>query len=74
MCGAGFGGLTFCQALACAKADITLVDRRNHRLFQPLLYQVVTAGFVRTRDRSTGPFHTAQTTERDRVTGQYNRV
>ncbi len=42
--GAGFGGLTFCQALACAKADITLVDRQNHHLFQPLLYQVATAG------------------------------
>ncbi len=42
--GSGFGGLTFCQALACSKAEITLVDRQNHHLFQPLLYQVATAG------------------------------
>ena len=42
--GAGFGGLTFCQRFACPEARITLVDRQNHHLFQPLLYQVATAG------------------------------
>ena len=42
--GAGFGGLSFCQALPHASADITLIDRQNHHLFQPLLYQVATAG------------------------------
>ncbi len=42
--GAGFGGLTFCQKFAHSKARITLVDRQNHHLFQPLLYQVATAG------------------------------
>lgn len=42
--GAGFGGLTAARALARAPVDITLVDRRNHHLFQPLLYQVATAG------------------------------
>lgn len=42
--GAGFGGLTFCQAFNCPRARITLVDRQNHHLFQPLLYQVATAG------------------------------
>lgn len=42
--GAGFGGLTFCQRFAHPKARITLVDRQNHHLFQPLLYQVATAG------------------------------
>lgn len=42
--GAGFGGLTFCQDFSCAGADVTLVDRQNHHLFQPLLYQVATAG------------------------------
>ncbi len=42
--GAGFGGLTFCQAFAGVDADLTLVDRQNHHLFQPLLYQVATAG------------------------------
>ena len=42
--GAGFGGLTFCQAFRHPSATITLVDRTNHHLFQPLLYQVATAG------------------------------
>jgi NADH dehydrogenase len=42
--GAGFGGLTFCQAFAHPAAQITVVDRQNHHLFQPLLYQVATAG------------------------------
>jgi NADH dehydrogenase len=42
--GGGFGGLTCAQALARAEVRITLVDRTNHHLFQPLLYQVATAG------------------------------
>ncbi len=42
--GAGFGGLTAARGLAAADVDITLVDRQNHHLFQPLLYQVATAG------------------------------
>ena len=42
--GAGFGGLTFCQHFQMADARITLVDRTNHHLFQPLLYQVAACG------------------------------
>src|SRR6185503_5144277 len=42
--GAGFGGLTFCKHFRHPTAKITLVDRTNHHLFQPLLYQVATAG------------------------------
>src|SRR5258706_4324676 len=42
--GAGFGGLTFCQQFRHSNAQITLIDRQNHHLFQPLLYQVATAG------------------------------
>jgi NADH dehydrogenase len=42
--GAGFGGLFAAQALAGADADVTIVDRHNYHLFQPLLYQVATAG------------------------------
>jgi NADH dehydrogenase len=42
--GGGFGGLWTTRALAGAALDITLVDRANHHLFQPLLYQVATAG------------------------------
>ena len=41
--GGGFGGLNAARALRRAHADITLLDRRNHHLFQPLLYQVATA-------------------------------
>lgn len=42
--GGGFGGLAAARALAGARAEVTLVDRSNHHLFQPLLYQVATAG------------------------------
>jgi NADH dehydrogenase len=42
--GCGFGGLETAKALRGADVDITLVDRTNHHLFQPLLYQVATAG------------------------------
>jgi NADH:ubiquinone reductase (H+-translocating) len=42
--GAGFGGLTFCQSFRHGAARITLFDRQNHHLFQPLLYQVASAG------------------------------
>lgn len=42
--GAGFGGLTFCKAFRRPLARVTLIDRQNHHLFQPLLYQVATAG------------------------------
>ncbi len=41
--GAGFGGLTFCQTFRHPTAEIVLIDRQNHHLFQPLLYQVATA-------------------------------
>jgi NADH:ubiquinone reductase (H+-translocating) len=42
--GAGFGGLTAARRIARLPVDVTLVDRRNHHTFQPLLYQVATAG------------------------------
>ena len=44
--GAGFGGLTAAQKLANAPVRITLIDRHNYHLFQPLLYQVAIAGLV----------------------------
>ena len=40
--GGGFGGLSVTKALAHADVDVTIVDRTNHHLFQPLLYQVAT--------------------------------
>ncbi len=42
--GAGFGGLAAARALSNRQIDVTIVDRANHHLFQPLLYQVATAG------------------------------
>lgn len=42
--GGGFGGLTLARALAPRGVRITLIDRKNHHTFQPLLYQVATAG------------------------------
>jgi NADH dehydrogenase len=44
--GGGFGGLAATRGLARTGVDVTLVDRRNHHLFQPLLYQVATAGLT----------------------------
>jgi len=41
--GGGFGGLTAAKALKNADVEITLIDKTNHHLFQPLLYQVATA-------------------------------
>src|SRR5260370_8437635 len=40
--GGGFGGLSAARALKSAPVDVTLIDRRNYHLFQPLLYQVAT--------------------------------
>ncbi len=42
--GAGFGGLAAAKALAGKPVQVTVLDRENHHLFQPLLYQVATAG------------------------------
>jgi len=42
--GCGFGGLEAARALRGAALDVTVIDRTNHHLFQPLLYQVATAG------------------------------
>ena len=44
--GAGFGGLRIARALATAPVQVILIDRNNYHLFQPLLYQVATAGLA----------------------------
>ncbi len=44
--GAGFGGLEAAKALSCTAVDVTLIDRHNYHLFQPLLYQVATAALT----------------------------
>src|ERR1700741_3541643 len=42
--GAGFGGLNVARSLSSAPVEVTIVDRKNHHTFQPLLYQVATGG------------------------------
>src|SRR5499426_2935079 len=44
--GGGFGGLSAARALARAPVDVTVIDRHNYHLFQPLLYQVATAALA----------------------------
>ncbi|MBK1877522.1 NAD(P)/FAD-dependent oxidoreductase [Pelagicoccus mobilis] len=44
--GAGFAGIEFCKRIDGRKFDVTLVDRQNHHLFQPLLYQVASSGLA----------------------------
>jgi len=44
--GAGFGGLAFCNSFTHSPVRVTVVDRTNHHLFQPLLYQVATSGLA----------------------------
>lgn len=46
--GGGFGGIAAARALRRAPVRVTLIDKRNHHLFQPLLYQVATAGLAAT--------------------------
>ncbi len=44
--GAGFGGLECCKKLKSSQFEVTLLDKQNHHLFQPLLYQVATASLA----------------------------
>lgn len=46
MLGGGFGGLAFGRAINTDMAEVVLIDRQNHHTFQPLLYQVATAGLA----------------------------
>lgn len=71
--GAGFGGLTFCQTFNHCAARVTLLDRQNHHLFQPLLYQVAAAGLsapeIAQPIRSILSDHPNVTVLLDKVTG-----
>ena len=51
--GGGFGGLAAAKALGRAPVDIVLIDKQNHHLFQPLLYQVATAALSSSAFRGT---------------------
>lgn len=46
--GCGFGGMEFCKHFRAPDTELIVVDRRNHHLFQPLLYQVATGGLSAT--------------------------
>jgi NADH:ubiquinone reductase (H+-translocating) len=71
--GAGFGGLSAAQALCGSGARVTIVDQQNHHLFQPLLYQVATAGLspadIAAPIRSTVKRHKNTHVLLDRVVG-----
>jgi NADH:ubiquinone reductase (H+-translocating) len=71
--GAGFGGLSAARALCGKGADVTIVDKQNHHLFQPLLYQVATAGLspadIAAPIRSVVKKHKATRVLLDEVTG-----
>ena len=64
--GGGFGGLRAAKALADAPVRVTLVDRRNHHLFQPLLYQVATAALSPADIAHADPRDAARSAERAR--------
>jgi NADH dehydrogenase len=63
--GAGFAGLSLAKDLKGTEFDVTLIDRHNYHLFQPLLYQVATSGLSR-RPRSPRPSATSCATRRTR--------
>ena len=71
--GAGFGGLSAAKSLCGKGAHITIVDQQNHHLFQPLLYQVATAGLspadIAAPIRSVVKHHKATHVLLDRVIG-----
>src|SRR5260370_9193444 len=71
--GAGFGGLAAAKALKTTPAEILLIDRTNHHLFQPLLYQVATSvltpGQIATPIRSVLRNHKNTTVILGEVTG-----
>ena len=63
--GAGFGGPDAAHVLCAARrSDVTVVDRRNHHLFQPLLYQVATAALEPGRHRGAHPRACSATAQR----------
>ena len=71
--GGGFGGLAAAQALRSADVDVTLVDRTNHHLFQPLLYQVAAGDALDGRMRGADPRDAAQAVQRARGDGRGHR-
>ena len=71
--GGGFGGLAAAKALRRVPVDVVLVDRTNHHLFQPLLYQVATARAGARRHRGADPPDPARAEEHDGAAGRGDR-
>jgi NADH dehydrogenase FAD-containing subunit len=71
--GGGFGGLAAAKALKNTPAQVVLIDRNNHHLFQPLLYQIATS--VLTPGQNCLPYsaHSAQADEHDRHSRRSDR-
>ncbi len=63
--GAGFGGLAAAKELRKAPAKVILIDRTNHHLFQPLLYQVATVSADTKSDCDANPQHSPEPEEHD---------
>ena len=61
--GGGFGGLKLARKLKSDKYQIVLLDKNNHHIFQPLLYQVATAGI----EPSAIPFPTAKSLRKESI-------
>jgi len=61
--GGGFAGIAAARALKRADVEITLIDRRNHHIFQPLLYQVATAVLSPSEDSGADPAARGETEE-----------
>ena len=68
--GSGFGGMAAARGLRRAPVRVTIVDRSNHHLFQPLLYQVATAAPQPGRHRGADPPGVPAPVERERDAGR----
>ena len=71
--GGGFAGIAAAHALRHADAEVVLIDRRNHHIFQPLLYQVATAVLISRRDRCADPSARGEAAKRQRTPGGDHR-
>ena len=72
--GSGFGGLFAARFLRGATIEVTLIDRTNHHLFQPLLYQVATGHPVGRSDRAGDPRRAAKPQEHRGRDGRGHRA
>ena len=72
--GAGFAGLAAARALRHSDAEVFVVDRANHNLFQPLLYQVATTVLSPAQNSVSDPWTSAETKKYDRNSTAPRRI